>query len=71
MKGPDVPETPMALATAGQFRRAGFIVEAADTDDSATTGFDVLVSAGAGDELAQLEHRAAVERGDAFPKAKP
>jgi hypothetical protein len=65
-----VTET-LALATAGQLRRAGFIVEPKGTDDSATAGFDVLVSAGAGEEAAQVEHATAIERGDAFPKGKP
>lgn len=63
MPDTDTKETPLARATAGQLRRAGFVVPA--VDDSATTGFEVLVHQG--DELAVAEHAKAVKRGDAFP----
>lgn len=56
----------LARATAGQLRRAGFVVP--DVDDDATTGFDILTNHL--DELSMAEHAAAVERGDAFPAAR-
>lgn len=61
----------LARATAGQLRRAGFLVEPKGTDDSATTGFEVLTSHT--DELSSAEHVKAAKRGDAMPgqKGKP
>ena len=56
----------LARATAGQLRRAGFVVEG--VDDSATTGFEVLTSHT--DELSRAEHAKAVKRGDAAPGEK-
>lgn len=58
-------DRPLARATAGQLRRAGFVVP--DVDDSATTGFEVLTHQG--DDQAQAEHAKAKKRGDAFPDA--
>lgn len=60
----ETTETPLARATAGQLRRAGFVVPEGVADD-ATTGFEVLVHQG--DAAAVEEHQAAVARGDAFP----
>jgi hypothetical protein len=56
------------LATAGQLRRAGFHVEPTTTDDSATTGFEVLASHG--DEHSRGEFEKARERGDHLPGGK-
>lgn len=67
---PDTPTPdPLARATAGQFRRAGFAVEPADTDDSATVGFDVVCHHG--DERSKAEITKARKRGDDMPKGKP
>lgn len=65
---PDDVTPTLGLATAGQLRRAGFVVEPAKTDDSATGGFDILTNHT--DEHSRPEHEAAVKRGDAFPKGK-
>lgn len=56
---------PTGRATAGQLRRAGFHVAPVSTDDSATTGFEILCHHG--DELSTAEHTKAKKRGDAFP----
>lgn len=60
---------PLARATAGQLRRAGFAVLPDETPDSATVGgsiaFEVVVHQG--DDAALVEHAEALERGDAFP----
>lgn len=56
----------LARATAGQLRRAGFVVP--DVDDSATTGFEVLCNHT--DDLSSTEHQKAKKRGDHLPKAK-
>lgn len=62
----ETPESPpLARATAGQLRRAGFAVAPEDTADDATTGFETVCHHA--DELSIREHRAAVKRGDAFP----
>ena len=63
-----MPEQPLARATAGQLRRAGFVVEPASTDDSATTGFEVLCNHS--DPPSVAEHEKARKRGDAFPKGR-
>jgi hypothetical protein len=52
-------------ATAGQLRRAGFQVSPPSTDDSATTGFEVLTHHG--DEYSRDEFAKAKERGDHEP----
>lgn len=57
----------LARATAGQLRRAGFVILPDDTPDNATSGFEVVT--GQGDEQSRAEHAAAVKRGDAFPDA--
>ena len=64
---PDQPDQPLARATAGQIRRAGFVVP--DVDDDATTGFEVLTHHL--DDRSRAEHAEAVKRGDDRPKAKP
>lgn len=65
----ETPSRPLARATAGQLRRAGFAVVPDETPDSASVGgtiaFEVLVHQD--DEVAGAEHAEAVERGDAFP----
>jgi hypothetical protein len=65
-----MPET-LGRATAGQLRRAGFRVEPETTDNSATTGFEVLCNHG--DAVDRAEHEKARARGDAMPgqKGKP
>lgn len=57
-----------ARATAGQFRRAGFVIDPEGTDDSATTGFEVLSTHT--DEYSAPEFEKAKKRGDAFTKDK-
>lgn len=66
-----MPENLLGRATAGQLRRAGFKVEPEITDDSATTGFEVLCNHG--DPPSIAEHEKARKRGDAVPgeKGKP
>ena len=57
------------LATAGQLRRAGFEVAPPTTDDSATTGFEVLTHHG--DEHSRPEWEKAKKRGDHVSKGRP
>lgn len=59
---------PLGRATAGQLRRAGFVVDPKGTDDSATTGFEILTDHT--DEHSRPEHEKARKRGDAFPKER-
>lgn len=61
----------LGRATAGQFRRAGFAVDPDTTDDSATTGFEVLTNHADAPSMAELEK--ARKRGDHAPggKARP
>lgn len=68
---PDVPSPgePLGRATAGQLRRAGFKVSPETTDDSATTGFEVLCNRGDPPSLAEFEK--ARKRGDHLPKGPP
>ena len=61
-----MPDEPLGRATAGQLRRAGFVVEPAGTDDSATTGFEVTTSHT--DEWSKPEFAKAKKRGDHMPK---
>lgn len=64
----DITPEPLGLATAGQLRRAGFVVEPTDTDPSATSGFDIVVNHT--DPSSVPEFEKAKKRGDAFPKKK-
>lgn len=66
---PDAPTPDLGRATAGQLRRAGFKVEPAATDDSATTGFEVLCNHG--DPVSVAEFDKARRRGDHIRKAEP
>lgn len=61
----------LGRATAGQLRRAGFVVLPPSTTDDATTGFEIVTSHG--DPVAAEEHARAKKRGDAMPgeKGKP
>lgn len=61
-----MPDNTLARATAGQLRRAGFVVP--DVDDSATTGFEVLTNHD--DPLSVEEHAKARKRGDHLPGGK-
>ena len=58
----------LGRATAGQLRRAGFVVTPTTTDNSATRSFEILCNHG--DPPARAEHLKAVTRGDAFPPDK-
>lgn len=62
-----MPNT-MGRATAGQLRRAGFVVDPEATGDSATTGFEVLTDHS--DEHSRPEFEAAKKRGDHLPKGR-
>ena len=66
-----MPDSPSELgrATAGQLRRAGFHVAPDSTDDSATTGFEVLTNHT--DAPSVEEHEKARKRGDHLPKGPP
>lgn len=64
---PDNNRPTLGLATAGQLRRAGFDIEPETTDDSATTGFEVLSDHT--DEHSRPEFETAKTRGDHMPKA--
>lgn len=55
----------LGRATAGQLRRAGFVVDPPGTEDSATTGFEVLTNHS--DPVSAAEHEKARKRGDAMP----
>lgn len=66
---PNVDRPTLALATAGQLRRAGFVVEPEKTDDSATTGFDVLTDHT--DEHSRPEFEKAKKRGDHLANRPP
>lgn len=61
----------LGRATAGQLRRAGFVVEPKTTSDDATTGFEILTNHA--DPASSEEHQRARKRGDAMPpeKGKP
>lgn len=65
---PNTPDT-LARATAGQLRRAGFVVDPASTDDSATAGFEVLTNHS--DPPSVAEYEKAKKRGDHMPRTSP
>lgn len=65
---PDAPSHELGRATAGQLRRAGFHVDPETTDDSATTGFEILCTHGSPPDREEFEK--ARKRGDHLPKGK-
>lgn len=58
----------LGRATAGQLRRAGFVVEPKTTADDATTGFEIVTNHS--DPASIEEHAKAKKRGDAMPGEK-
>lgn len=58
----------LGRATVGQLRRAGFRVEPDSTDDSATTGFEIICNHGDAPSVAEFEK--AKKRGDHLPGDK-
>ena len=63
-----MPDIALGLATAGQLRRAGFVILPDQTGDDATDGFEIACNHA--DPPSAAEHEKAKKRGNAFPKTK-